>query len=156
MGNSAVALRYMEYVLGKWAVLAAAEDGGSGTAVHPETPSCLSNIASFLHKSGALEKACEFHERALAINVRLLGDKHALSIMLHDQLAQAHRALGRADRALSHAQVVHGYFEASAGPKHERTLAALQRVQEVTAELSAMGLDSRASATGGADAATSA
>ncbi len=121
-----MALRYMRHMLRHWSQLTA--EGG-----HAETVGALSSLASFLERAGRPAEAAGWSERALALNVRLVGEQHPVSAMLHEQLLRNLRARGLLRAALPHARAVQRFAQASVGPDHADTQEALAQLKELTA-----------------------
>ncbi len=131
LGNSALALRYMQHVMKAWSLLTA-EDA------HPETASCFSNIASFLQKAGNLGQAISFYELALQVNRQLLGADHALTTMIQEHLVGNYEQAGRHRDALTAAKAVYKFYQSHLGEEHQKTTRALESLKTLTALCVAM------------------
>lgn len=91
---------------------------------HPDTASCLSNLAMAYDFAGQPAKAIPLFERAISARREQGGDDSS-TFSLMNGLAIAYQNAGKIDQALQLYQESHKKMEAAFGPDHKLTIAAL-------------------------------
>ena len=69
------------------------------TLRHLDVARSYNNLGEVQHTLGDLEKAKEYHERAIAIRLEKLGPDHLDVAMCHNNLGNVHRDLGDLEQA---------------------------------------------------------
>ncbi|MEV6018223.1 MULTISPECIES: FxSxx-COOH system tetratricopeptide repeat protein [unclassified Streptomyces] len=102
---------------------------------HPDTATCLNNLAITVGALGGHADAVSFAERALDITENALGPNHPTTAIRLSNLAAILDELGRHDEALHLAERALDITETALGPNHPDTAVRLGKLAETLSEL---------------------